>query len=96
MAPNAKVLLIPILKGWQQLPVGQLIGISTDLDEVDAARALAEELKRVDCMFIEGSENAIPWRDEYFDEAYLGCPLTDEIRRVMKPEGTIHECPDGF
>jgi len=43
-------------------------------------------------MFIEGSVDAIPWRDSYFDLAYLEGPATDEVRRVMTPEGIIHEC----
>ncbi len=92
MPPNLRVLLIPILPNWPDLPAGQLIGISSDLDEIDQARELAESLHRTDCMFIQGSIEEIPWRDSYFDVAYLAGSASDEVRRVMTPEGIIHEC----
>ena len=92
MPPNQRILIIPILSNWPDLPAGQLIGVASDLDEIDRARAQAESLHRIDCMFIEGSVNAIPWRDSYFDIAYLEGLATDEVRRVMTPEGIIHEC----
>jgi ubiquinone/menaquinone biosynthesis C-methylase UbiE len=90
--PNLRFLLIPILPNWPDLPAGQLIGVSSDLDEIDQARELAESLHRTDCMFIQGSMEAIPWRDSYFDVAYLAGSASDEVRRVMTPEGIIHEC----
>ncbi len=92
MPPNLRVLVLPILPNWPDLPAGQLIGVSPDLDEIDQARAQAESLHRTDCMFIEGTIEAIPWRDSYFDVAYLAGSATDELRRVMTPEGIIHEC----
>ncbi len=92
MPPNQRILIIPILSNWPDLPAGQLIGVASDLDAIDRARAHAESLHRIDCMFIEGSVDAIPWRDSYFDIAYLEGLATDEVRRVMTPEGIIHEC----
>lgn len=90
--PNPRVLITPILSGWSQLPAGQLVGLSEDLDEIDQARALAEELGRTDCLFVVGNENEIPWRDDYFDVAYLAGKATSEVRRVIQPDGIIHEC----
>ncbi len=92
MPQNPRVLIVPILPNWPGIEASQLIGVSTDLDQIDQARAHAESLNRIDCMFIEGSVDAIPWRDSYFDIAYIAGSATDEVRRVMSPEGIIHEC----
>lgn len=96
MPQNQKVLLLPILPGWPTLEASQLIGFAEDLDEIDAARALAESLGRVDCMFLQGNLDSIPWRDEYFDVAYLGSTATDEVRRVLTRQGVVHECQSKF
>jgi hypothetical protein len=90
--PNLRVLIIPILPNWPNLQADQLIGVSSDLDEIDRARAQAESLNRTDCLFIQGSIDSIPWREAYFDVAYLAAAATDEVRRVMNAEGMIHEC----
>ena len=96
MPPNPRVLLIPILEGWQKIVASQVVGVSEDLDEIDRARALAEQLGRIDCLFIQGNENEIPWRDTYFDVAYLAGKATDEVRRVIQEAGMIHECQSTF
>lgn len=42
-------------------------------------------------MFIEGSPDNIPWRDDFFTEAYLEKEATPDIRRVIQEGGEIHE-----
>lgn len=84
--------MIPIIPGWHAIEASQLVGVGEDRDEIDRARALAESLGRIDCLFILGNVNEIPWRDKYFDAAYLAGKATDEVRRVIQPDGTIHEC----
>lgn len=88
--------MIPIIPGWDRIPASQLVGVSDDLDEIDGARALAESLGRIDCLFIQGNENGIPWRDAYFDVAHLAGTATAEVRRVLGPDGTIHECQSTY
>lgn len=87
-----RVLIVPIVAGWQDLPAGQLVGVSEDLDAIDAARELAEALGRINCMFIPGSADEIPWRDAYFDAAYIVGEATAEVRRVCTPDAEIHQC----
>jgi ubiquinone/menaquinone biosynthesis C-methylase UbiE len=94
--PNHRVLLVPILSDWPKIEAAELVGVSEDLDEIDHARALAEELGRTNCLFVVGSPEAIPWRDQYFDTAYLAAESTTEILRVMKHEGEVHECQSKF
>jgi ubiquinone/menaquinone biosynthesis C-methylase UbiE len=94
--PNPKVLLIPILDEWASLAASQLVGLSEDLDAIDQARALAEELGRTDCLFILGNVNEIPWRDAYFDVVYVAGQATDEVRRVVAEGGVVHECQSTF
>lgn len=91
MPPNRKVLLVPILGDWPKLAGGLLVGVSEDIAAIDAARAKAEELGLEDCMFIEGSPDNIPWRNDFFTEAYLEKEATPEIRRVIQEGGEIHE-----
>ncbi len=91
MEQNARVLVVPIVEAWAEIPAGQLVGVSEDLDAVDRARQRAEELGHTDCMFIEGSVTEIPWRNGYFDVIYTNGAATDEVRRVGKPDAVIHE-----
>jgi len=93
---NSKVLMIPILPGWQGMECGQLVGLSEDLDQIDVARALAEDLGRVDAMFMVGNASEIPWRDGYFDVAYVGTASTEEVKRVLKAGGVVHEWQSEF
>lgn len=83
--------MVPILDDWPRLAEGLLVGISSDLVSIDEARARAEELGLVDCMFVEGSPDCIPWRDAFFTVAYVGKEATPEIRRVVEEGGEIHE-----
>lgn len=85
--------MIPIQPDWPHLPAGQLVGLSEDLNQIDRARAMAEQLGRIDCLFAFGNVNEIPWRDAYFDEVYLTGEATAEVRRVLTSEGVIHPCP---
>jgi ubiquinone/menaquinone biosynthesis C-methylase UbiE len=91
MTRDSRVLMIPILPGWQGMECGQMVGLSEDLDEIDRAREVAEELGRVDVMFMVGNAGEIPWRDGYFDVAYVGGASTEEVKRVMKEGGAVHE-----
>lgn len=75
---------------------GQLVGLSEDLDQIDMARALAEDLGRVDAMFMVGNASEIPWRDGYFDVAYVGTASTEELKRVLKAGGVVHEWQSEF
>ncbi len=96
MQQNQRVLLVPILPDWPKLNATELVGVSDDPDEIDRARALAEELGRTNCLFVFGSPDAIPWRDQYFDTAYIAGEATTEIRRVMTGQGVIHEWQSRF
>jgi ubiquinone/menaquinone biosynthesis C-methylase UbiE len=87
MRPNSRVLLIPIGGDWVEVAraasEGVLVGVSRDLDLLDAARERAESEGLMNCMFVVGDENEIPFRDRYFTDAVLGVERTAEIQRVM-------------
>ncbi len=83
--------MIPIVAAWPNLTASQLVGLDMDLDRIDEARALAEEMNRTDCMFMLGSADEIPWRDGYFEAIYTQNEPTAEIKRVLAPGGVIHQ-----
>ncbi|MFN8684722.1 MAG: methyltransferase domain-containing protein [Acidobacteriota bacterium] len=88
--------MAPLGPGWAEIPAELLVGVSEDLEAIDAARRLAESLERTNCLFIQGSPDEIPWRDSFFDVVYTSGKSTAEIRRVIKPEGRIQECLSGY
>lgn len=83
--------MLPILKDWEEIEAGQLVGIGEDADAVDAARETAERLSRTNCLFVLGTKDEIPWRDSYFDVAYIKGAASEEVRRVLKEEGKVVE-----
>jgi ubiquinone/menaquinone biosynthesis C-methylase UbiE len=90
MKPTRRVLVMPIREGWERLEAEQIVGVDENWETIDRARARAEELGRTDCLFIFGTSLEIPWRENYFDEAYIEGQCSNEVRRVIKTNGKVH------
>jgi hypothetical protein len=93
---KGKVLVVPLARGWQKIPADLLVGVSEDAEAIDEARQLAESLGRVDCLFVVGSAEEIPWCDGFFDAIYTSGKSTAEMRRVIREGGMIQECQSGY
>ncbi|HYE25876.1 MAG TPA: methyltransferase domain-containing protein [Clostridia bacterium] len=75
---------------------GQAVGIDISDDMIARARAASRELENI--MFVWGSAQEIPWRDEYFDKVlsiesfYYYAeqePVLRELLRVLVPGGRL-------
>lgn len=75
---------------------GMALGVDSSDDKVRAARRLSVEIENV--MFVLGSPEAIPWRDDFFSALLSAEPGREwlhpdraarEIFRVMAPGGRV-------
>ncbi len=85
-----RALVIPVRPGWEAIVAEQVVGVDEDLEALDRARARAEELGRTNCLFIQGNILEIPWRENYFDDAYVTGECSVELYRVIKEDGKVH------
>ncbi len=87
--PGDRILLLPCGAGEtaRQLaplvPLGVVVGMDPDDDQVRAARAASREIDNV--MYVTAGVEEVPWKQDYFSHVILGSspPAMTEVNRIL-------------
>ena len=77
------------------VPLGVVVGVDPDDDQVRAARAASTDIENV--LFVNAGIEEIPWKADYFSHALLDQAFSEmgEVYRVLAPSGKVFLLDEG-